>query len=145
MLMRVGKCFDRTDSLGDNPVYLRYSGLREWFNEVVEGIQGLKNSGRLPKALEPIDDRLRLQITTDPCPENAGDGGSLTRRGLPEAFSTCSAGLHRVRERCRWGPRIILPRGFANPTTGLPSQMDLIDEDMALERDWPPSWSLGRS
>ncbi len=141
-LMRVGEYFDYVDLLGENGTYLHYSGLKGWFNEIKKKIRGLSDSEKLRKALEHVNDKLRLQITTDLCPKGAGE---------EEANEVFKEVLDSKRIYVRLSPYappacIELGRGVdldfilsylrksGNPATGLPFPIDLIDENITLDR-----------
>jgi len=141
-LMRTGEYFDYADLLGRDGTYLHYSGLKGWFNEIMRKIRGLPDSEKLKKALEHIDDKLRLQITTDLCPKAASkeeedevfkevlDSRRIYVRLSPYAPPACIELGRGV------DPDFALSylRKSGNPATGLPFPIDLIDENITLDR-----------
>lgn len=141
-LMRTGEYFDYADLLGEDGTYLHYSGLKGWFNEVVKKIQGLPDSEKLKKALKHVDDKLRLQVTTDLCSKDA------TKEKRDEVFKEVLDSRRIYVRLSPYAPPVCieLSRGLdldfalsylrksGNPATGLPFPIDLIDENVALDR-----------
>ncbi|RLG05370.1 MAG: hypothetical protein DRN61_00825 [Thaumarchaeota archaeon] len=141
-LMKPGEYFDYADLLEDRSHYLHYSGLKGWFNEIMRKIRDLPEGEKLRKALEHVEKKLRLQISTDLCPAGASDREKdetyrevispmrLYVRLSPYAAPAC----------IELGDGVDLNLALAyllasgNPATGLPFPIDLIDEMISFDR-----------
>ncbi len=141
-LMKPGEYFDYADLLEDRSHYLHYSGLKGWFHEIMKKIQNLSEREKLRKALEHVEKKLRLQISTDLCPAGASDEEKdetyrevispirLYVRLSPYAAPAC----------IELGDGVDLNLALAyllasgNPATGLPFPIDLIDEMISFDR-----------
>ncbi len=141
-LMKVGEYFDYADLLGDGTRHLHYSGLKGWFHEILRIIKDEPEDNKLRKALEHVEKKLRLQITTDLCPKGASDQEKeevyrevISPRRLyvrlspymPPACIELGEGVDQD---------LVLPYlvSVANPATGLPFPIDLIDELISFDR-----------
>lgn len=141
-LMRVGEYFDYMDLLGDRWGYLHFSALRGWFNYVKKVIRDLPEAQKLNKALEYVDNKLRLQIVTDLCPmgcfKNLEDevfrevvgARRVYARFSPYAPPTCIELGDGV--DVEWSLSYL--RRVTNPATGLPFPLDLVDENISVDR-----------
>ena len=141
-LMRSGEYFDYRDLLGDRWSYLHYNGLKGWFKEVKREIEGLPEDERLERALSHVDKKLRTQIITDLAPKGSA-------REIKEEIFREVVGVRRI--YVRLSPHapptcIELGRGVdlestlaylmenANPATGLPFPLDLVDANVSVDR-----------
>ncbi|MEM3922158.1 MAG: DNA double-strand break repair nuclease NurA [Nitrososphaerota archaeon] len=142
-LMRPGEYFDYADLLGENSYYLHYSGLKGWFREIKRKISGKPDDEKLRIVLEHVEGKLRLQIATDLCPEGACDALKdatyrevLSPRRLyvrlsPYAAPACielGSGVDQDQALAHL-------QASANPATGLPFPIDLIDEIVSFDRE----------
>ena len=139
-LMKVGEYFDYADLLDSH--YLLYSGLKGWFREIKREIAECPESEKLRRALEYVERKLRLQISTDLCPKGAGD------REKDEAFREVLSPKRLYLRLSRYAPPACVELGdeidpelalsylmeSANPATGLPFPIDLIDELISFDR-----------
>jgi len=141
-LMRVGEYFDYVDLLGENGTYLHYSGIKGWFNEIKKKIRGLSDSEKLRKALEHVNDKLKLQITTDLCPKSASEEeqNEVFREVLDSKRIYVRLSPYAPPACIELGRGVDLDfvlsylRKSGNPATGLPFPIDLIDENITLDR-----------
>ena len=141
-LMKVGEYFDYADLLGSKWGYLHFSALKGWFNYVKKTIRDLPGSQKLSKALEYVDNKLRLQIVTDLCPSNPP-------KALESEVFREVIGTRRIYVRLspyappaciEFGDKIDIEwvlsylRKITNPATGLPFPLDLVDENISVDR-----------
>jgi len=141
-LMRCGEYFDYRDLLGDRWSYLHYNGLKGWFKEIKRMIKDLPEDRKLEGALGHVDRKLRTQIITDLAPKNSGSE-------VREEIFREVIGVRRI--YVRLSPHapptcIELGRGVdlestlaylmenANPATGLPFPLDLVDANVSVDR-----------
>ena len=141
-LMKCGEYFDYRDLLGDRWSYLHYNSLKGWFKEVKREIRGLPESKKLERALNYVDKKLRTQIITDLAPKNSSEE-------IKEEIFREVIGVRRI--YIRLSPHapptcVELGRGVdlestlaylmenANPATGLPFPLDLVDANVSVDR-----------
>jgi len=141
-LMMCGEYFDYRDLLGDRWSYLHYNGLKGWFKEIKRMIKDLPEDRKLEEALGHVDRKLRTQIITDLTPKNSGSE-------VREEIFREVIGVKRI--YVRLSPHapptcIELGRGVdleltlaylmenANPATGLPFPLDLVDANVSVDR-----------
>lgn len=142
MLMRLGEYFDYADLFGDRWSYLHFNALRGWLNYVEEFVRQLPEDQKMERALEYVDEKLRLQITTDLCPPSCPEY-------LKNEIYSEVVGTRRIYARfSRHAPPACLElgdlvdaewalshlKGIINPTTGLPFPLDLVDENISVDR-----------
>lgn len=139
-LMKVGEYFDYDDFLDFH--YLLYSGLKSWFREIKREIAKWPESEKLGRALEHVEEKLRLQISTDLCPKGASD------REKDETFREALSPKRLYLRLSRYASPACIELGdgtdpelalsylmkSANPATGLPFSIDLIDELISFDR-----------
>ena len=141
-LMKVGEYFDYIDLLGNERSYLHYSGLKGWFNEIRKKLEKVSDSEKLNKALEHVDNKLRLQIITDLCRKNASE--EEKDEVFNEVISTrrfyVKLSPHAPPACIELGSGLDLDfvlsylKSCINPATGLPFPLDLIDENISVDR-----------
>ncbi len=141
-LMGPGEYFDYADLLGDGSYYLHYSGLKGWFHEIKKKISRKPEDEKLRIALEHVEKKLRLQIATDLCPQGACDAlKDATYREVispkrlyvklsPHAAPACIEFGNGVDQDLA----LSYLQASANPATGLPFPIDLIDELVSFDR-----------
>lgn len=142
-LMRPGEYFDYADLLGENFYYLHYSSLKGWFHEIKRKISGKPDDEKIKVALDYVEKKLKLQIATDLCPKDSCDAlreaifrEVLSPRRLyirlsPYAAPVCIELGRGVDQD------LVLSylQASANPATGLPFPIDLIDEIISFDRE----------
>lgn len=142
-LMRPGEYFDYADLLGDNSYYLHYSGLKGWFHEIKKSISRRSDDEKLRIALEHVEKKLRLQIATDLCPKGACDAlkDATYREVLSPRRLYVRLSPHAAPACIELGSGVdqdlVLShlQASANPATGLPFPIDLIDELVSFDRE----------
>ena len=142
-LMKVGEYFDYADLLGDGSRYLHYSGLKGWFREIEREIKNLPEHEKLKKALEHVDKKLKLQITTDLCPPEKEDErrkNETYREVISPRRLYLRLSAYAAPACIEFGDEVdedlalsyLLSSG--NPATGLPFPIDIIDEMVSFDR-----------
>ncbi|MCS7132960.1 MAG: DNA double-strand break repair nuclease NurA [Aigarchaeota archaeon] len=141
-LMKTGEYFDYADLLEGGWGYLHFSSLRGWFNYVLKVIRDLPEGKKLEKALEYVDKKLYLQIVTDLCPEGCPrefadeafreviGAKRIYARFSPYAPPTCI----ELGDEVDVGWSLSCLGGITNPVTGLPFPLDLVDENISIDR-----------
>ncbi len=141
-LMRVGEYFDYSDLLGEDGTFLHYSALKGWFNEVEDIVKKAPDSDKLGKALEYVDKKLRLQIVTDLAMRNASEEEKeeIFREVIETKRIYARLSPHAPPACVEFGEKVDLNlvlsylKKWANPVTGLPFPIDLIDANISLDR-----------
>ncbi len=141
-LMKVGEYFDYKELLGSEWGYLHFSALKGWFNYVKRIIQDLPESQKLGKALEYVDDKLRLQIVTDLCPSESPKTFKDevfkevigTRRIYARFSPYAPPACIELGDEIDLGWVLSYLRTVTNPATGLPFPLDLVDDNISIDR-----------
>jgi len=141
-LMKCGEYFDYRDLLGDKWSYLHYNSLKGWFKEVKREIRDLPASKKLEKALNYVDKKLRTQIITDLAPKNSSEEfkEEIFREVISVKRIYVRLSPHAPPTCVELGRRVDLESTLAylienaNPATGLPFPLDLVDENISVDR-----------
>jgi len=149
-VLRPGEYFDYRDLLGEKWSYLHYTNLITWFNEIkrMKKFKEKVGEDRLERALDYTHKKLRVQIGTDLCRDKREIGESAWKTCAEEKVGEV-AGMRRVYAKLSpYAPPLCVELGeevdlelvltylrwSANPATGLPFPLDLVDANIALER-----------
>jgi hypothetical protein len=141
-LMRPGEYFDYADLLGNNSYYLHYSSLKGWLHEIKRKVSGRPEDEKIRIALEHVEKKLRLQIATDLCPKDACDAlkDATYREVLSPRRLYIKLSPHTAPACIELGSGVDQDlalsylQASANPATGLPFPIDLIDELISFDR-----------